>query len=206
MSENSTSNIGFANLNNDELRQLIEQAQAVLAEREAEAAGRRMVKFENIRVAHGTSGQTVLVFSPYHPDLVRDSRSLNGKWQSGNSSWKFDIRDEERVRGIVREVYGTDGSTEVEVVDVQMVIDDNNGGGKQLFALGREIASRPGRDARVRLGDRVTIVSGEFPPSAGSSKYPSLIRNEPVTVLVRDVPAVLADVAAATDPDVYQIV
>lgn len=165
-----------------------------------------MVKFDSIRVCHSQSGQYALVFSPYHPDLVRESRSLNGKWQPGNQSWRFDIRDEESVRQIIREVYGTDGSAEVEVCDVQMVIDSNNGSDKQLFALGREIASRSGRDARVRLGDGVTILDGNFPPSAGSSKYPSLIRNEPVTVLVRDVPAILADVAAATDPDVYQIV
>jgi hypothetical protein len=205
MSDNTTNVLDLTSFGSDELRQMIEQAQAILTEREAQAQGRRTVKIENIWVKPGREGKFALVFSPYHPALVKSAQGLNGKWQSSNSLWRFDIRDEERVREIVRTVFGTDGSTPVEVCDVEMIITGNNGSGAQLFALGREIASRSERDARVKLGYGVTVVSGKFPGSAGSSKYPRLVGSAPVVVLVRDVPAVLADVAAATEPDVYRI-
>lgn len=209
MSDFSTLNELLETRNSEELRELIALAQSILARREASEtadASRRMVKFDSIRVVKDKSGQYIMAITPYHPDLVKECRALNGKWQSGNSAWVFDVRDEDRVRQMVSSVFGTDGSEPVEVVDVHVVITGDNGGDKDLFALGRKIAERRGRDARVQLGDGVTVVDGRFPASAGSAKYPRLVLSNPVTVLVRDVPAHLAQSAIDDSPEVYQIV
>jgi hypothetical protein len=192
--------IDLTTLTTPELQQLVEQAQALIAQR-AEQAGRKTRRFSEIRITHRNG--SVDVDSPYHPDFVKAARRLNGKF--GGGVWTFDGRDTERICEALIEVYGTDGSMPVEVVDIEVVITGNNGGDTSLFALGRQIAQRRGRDTRVQLGDGVVIVEGGFPASAGSAKYPRLVSNGPVKVLVRDVPRILAEKAASEDPDTYRI-
>jgi hypothetical protein len=212
MLENTTSNLDLTIFSNDELRQLIEQAQAVLAEREASEATpqpeRRMVKVEGIKVCLDKTGKFAMAITPYHPDLVKEFRALNGKWQAGNASWVFDARDIERVREMVTETFGTDGKEPVEVVDVAMVLVGSATNDKSRFALGREIVARVARDSRVKLGDGVTVISGSFTGSGGSRNNPAIMRygEEPVTVLVRDVPMVLAQEAVESDSEIYRIV
>lgn len=133
-------------------------------------------------------GGKVSVHSPYHPDFVTAARKLNGKWNS--PYWNFDSRDEQRVREACFKVYGTDGG-EVETVDIRMQVTRSSD--NPLFAYGRMIVERRGRDTRVNLGDGVVILDGDFPRSCGSTKYPSLTNGEPVTVEVRDVPVSLVE-------------
>lgn len=194
---------------NDELHAFIAVAQAIIAERKAtEQTERRMVKIENIRVCRNTTGDKIMAITPYHPDLVKECRALNGKWQAGNSAWVFDVRDEDRVREMVAEVFGTDGKETVEVCDVEMTLFGGKTNDKSRFALGREIVARAARDSRVKLGDGVTIVSGSFTNSGGSRNNPAIMRygEEPVVVLVRDVPVSLATAAVESDPETYCIV
>lgn len=137
--------------------------------------------------------------APYHPAAVARFRALGGQWNG--DVWLFDPRDEARVRDAATAVYGTDG-TPSAVVDVRVTLTvarqatlwegDNN-----LFLLGRQIARRPYRDARVALGDGVVIVEGRFSGAGGSAKNPALGNLDGITVEVRDVPAVLADQAIA---------
>lgn len=130
----------------------------------------------------------VSVYSPYHPDFVAAARKLNGKWSS--PYWSFDSRDEERVRNVCFKVYGTDGS-EVETTDIKVQITRSSS--NPLFAYGRMVVERRGRNSRVTLGDGVVILDGDFPASCGSSRYPSLTNGEPVTLEVRDVPISLVE-------------
>jgi hypothetical protein len=199
----NTSSLDLTTLSNDELKALIERAQALIAERNA-ASGRRMVKFDNIRVR--TDGNSISVETPYHPEFIKQARGLNGKFSGG--VWTFDVRDAERVHQTVANVYGAVGGVPVEVVDVEMELTSSNASGQQVFALGRQIASRSMRDSRVKLGDGVTVATGSFTSSGGSRNNPAIMgyRGEPVTVLVRDVPVTLAQAAVESDNKVYRIV
>jgi len=202
MLQDSTGSFDLATLGNEQLQALIEQAQAILTHRQNVQVAGRTAEFSDIRIV--ARGNSIDVISPYHPDFVKLARQLNGKFGAG--PWTFDARDEARIRDLLRSIYGTDGSGPIEVADVQAIITGTNGGDNVLFALGREIASRRERDARVRLGNGVTIVDGGFPGSCGSTKYPRLVSSGPVIVLVRDVPLALAQAAVESDNGVYSIV
>lgn len=134
-----------------------------------------------------TNNKKLAVVSPYHPRFVEGARRLNGKWNAGQ--WEFDLRDNQRVRKLMVEVYGTDGSDNPELTDVTMTIDARTP--NPFFAYGREVAVRKGRDSRVTLGDGVIVIDGKFPASCGSSKYPGLLSNGTVTLEVRDIPVCL---------------
>lgn len=135
-------------------------------------------------------GKTTLA-SPYHPDLPAAARKIGGKSQKNaagkHTAWEFDARDEARVRALATEIYGTDGSTAVELVTVRLDMDQLSEAPDCWFA-GRRVARRPGRDDDVRLGDGVIVIEGGFAGSAGSVKYPRL-GAKPGTILeVRDLP------------------
>lgn len=136
----------------------------------------------------------IVVQTPYHPEFPPAAKRMGGKWDAANRVWVFDARDEERVRALVRGLFGTDGSEEPQkLVTVRIRADlhpatDSNA----LWLFGRRIAYRLGRDFPVRLGDGVVIIEGDFARRGGSRKYPAL-EPLPGTVLeIRDVPAELA--------------
>lgn len=187
MNEYSTVLSTLETLTLDELELLAEEVQNRIAKlRHSQKA---LIKIPGIDLR--VTDDQVLVTSPYLPEFVTGARRLNGKFVG--DVWKFDRRDEQTVRSLMVETYGTDGSP-VEVGDVEMdIYASGNGSEKQLFAFGREIANRPARDERVRLGNNVVIRTGDFGPSAGSRANPRLLQNGVVTVLVRDVPQILID-------------
>lgn len=132
------------------------------------------------------------VQSPYYPEWLVQARRLGGRWDPVAATWSFDVRDEAAVRTALREVYGTDGEGPVELVDVALTLVPGTYA-RTVFALGREIAHRPGRDAPVRLGEGVRILRGTFPARGGSAKYPAIgDLSQDVVLLVRDVPRDLA--------------
>lgn len=136
-------------------------------------------------------GDRVALCSPYNPALPPKAKLLGGRWDSVQRVWTFDARDESRVRELAKTVYGTDGAPDTRTVTVRVVLGPSTNGGDSIYLFGREIASRPGRDLPVRLGNGVIVVDGHFPESGGSMKYPSIFgKNEAaVTVEIRDVPA-----------------
>lgn len=144
------------------------------------------------------AGGVLRVNAPYHPDFPSRAKGLGGKWDSGTKSWTFDPRDEERVRALCRDIFGTDGDTAPEMVTLRVDVDKVVGRNDQeCWVAGRCIARRPGRDWHVRLGEGVILLAGGFPSRGGSAKYPAL-EPEPGTVLeVRDVPRPAAEKAVA---------
>lgn len=132
----------------------------------------------------------VIAQTPYHPSLPAKARALGGKWDPARKVWTFDARDEERVREMVRAIYGTDGSQPAAVVTVRYTPDRHDLQHATLWLFGREVATRMGRDNPVRLGEGVVIVSGAFAGSGGSRQYP-LIGDADVVLEVRDVPAAM---------------
>ena len=183
----------------DELQELRVHIESLISQREKA----RGVRLGSLPITLTKNAGKIFVASPYHPSFVKEARILNGKYAS--RQWSFDQRDEQRVRQGLYNVYGAD-DTAVPVVNVRMVINSANGDVQHLFDLGREIAYRNTRDEEVRLGAGVTILEGQFRRSCGSNKYPAIIQSGEVILLVRDVPATLAEFAEADDPNIYQIV
>jgi hypothetical protein len=156
-----------------------------------------------------TADGRTTVHSPYHPGWPSQARALGGRWSGG--AWVFDSRDEERVRALAREVYGTDGSPDpggtvsvrIQVCDVQ---GERGGHPARLYEFGRLIATRFGRDEEPRLADGVVLIEGGFGRSAGSHNYIRLGPEEGTVVEVRDVPRTVAvdhglEIAAEDGPD-----
>lgn len=156
-----------------------------------------------------SGGELLKLVSPYHPDLVPEARRLNGRWDGDRKAWYFDPRDAEALRAVVARVYGIDPlappATD-ELVNVRVRLSGSAYYGASVFLLGRELASRPSRDSRVRLGQGVVVLEGEFPESGGSVKHPDLWSRHgssgDVLLEVRDVPRAVAEQALAGDPSV----
>lgn len=158
--------------------------------------------FERIRIT--TDAEYVYVLAPYHSDFVALGQEFSPMF---TGEWIFNIRDENAVREIVKRVYGTDGSEPVTVCDVQMVVNKKIGARQNLFALGRYIATRSTRGWKVELGENVTILSGSFAPQCGTLSRPLItVFEQPVVLLVSDVPVALANHAVADDPETYHII
>lgn len=135
-----------------------------------------------------TSGNTLTVVTPFDPSMPTRAKKIGGRWNPAQRAWTFDSRDEQRVRDLLRDIYGTDGSTDTgPAVTVRLECGAYN---RQEFRIaGRRLAWRPARDADVVLADGVVIVSGSFPCSGGSVRNPRLDHDDPVVLEVRDVPA-----------------
>lgn len=144
-----------------------------------------------------TEGSRIVLDAPYHPNMPKRARALGGRFDGVSKTWSFDVRDEERVRAMARDIYGTDGSTAVELVTVRVNLDVYPHERQTMFFAGRKIAHRPGRDYSVRLGDGVVVVEGGFPGSGGSMKNPALSPKDGTVLEIRDLPrtAVEAEMA-----------
>ncbi len=133
------------------------------------------------------------VRSPYDASFVAKAKTIGGRWDGANKAWQFDSRDENRVRDLCREVFGTDGSPAdtADLVTVRIRAADHelnsNNGGHIQFA-GRRLATRPGRDSAVRLAAGVVVVEGAFDGSGGSMRYPVVAADDEVVLEVRDIP------------------
>lgn len=144
-----------------------------------------------VRVFTLDSGRVALV-SPYNAEVSPAAKAIGGRWDGGSRHWHFDGRDEERVRELAREIFGTDGSPEQEgdVVTFRWSIGSygTSKGDNELELAGRRVAYRRSSGEPVRLGEGVVIIEGGFTPGAGSNRYPAL-GPLPGTVLeVRDFP------------------
>lgn len=138
-----------------------------------------------------TNDGRVAAMTPYHPNFPARARALGGKFvdtTSGGKAWAFDARDEERVRAICLDIYGTDGTpTDTVTLRVTALADMYEAAGS-IYVAGRVLARAFGRDSGAKLGEGVVHLSGKMPNSGGS------VRNWRTTVAdgsvfeVRDVP------------------
>jgi hypothetical protein len=151
-----------------------------------------------------TTDNLTRVVCDYSPTLPARFRSLGGKWDATLREWSFDPRDAGRVRDILASEFGLDDE---RLVTLRVNTDKLERLGDSIWIGGRLIAKRWSRDSRVRLGDGVIIIKGEFPPSAGSWKHPRLADYKSGIVLeARDIPVSLAEKAMEYNPQAYEIV
>lgn len=147
----------------------------------------RVVKPTDIRI--DIEGGWAYLTAPYNPEANSGYRGLGGRWDSGRKAWRFEARDADYVRRILREHFGRTDEP-VRVVDVRVELEQVADWREQEFWFaGRRIARRPARDSAVQLGEGVLMVEGEFPPSGGSVKYPALEDVDGIVLEIRDVPA-----------------
>lgn len=124
----------------------------------------------------------------YYPPANPIYRKLGGKWNSVSRQWVFDARIEKELKTELQKLFGTGRLYTVHY----KIVPEN--APTELCKFGRVLASRRFRDAKVKLGDGVVIVNGEFPASAGSSRYPRLLGSGgEVTLKIFDVPESLID-------------
>lgn len=141
-------------------------------------------------------GTAVILASPYDPALPAQAKSLGGKFSGADKTWQFDVRDEQRVRDLARQLYGTDGTENTDEatvtvrVNVGAMPNDNSG---ELRLAGRRLAHRPTRDETVRLAAGVVVLSGGFGRSGGSVRYPALAASDDTVLEVRDLPRPVAE-------------
>ena len=133
----------------------------------------------------------------YHPEFPRRAARLGGKWSPETKEWSFYAREEEAVRKLCIQTYGSDGET-ADLVDViatarQDMVARRAG----IFLAGRCIARARDRDGGARLGEGVIQIDGPCPRSGGSRQYWETIVPSQCRVQVRDVPRIAVEAAMA---------
>ncbi len=133
----------------------------------------------------------IKVVSPYNKDFVAKARRTGGRWNADQKAWIFDARDENRVRRLLADVYGTDGHDAGETVTVRIDASKfyNN---QEIIVGGVTIVKRHRRDEEPRLAENAVIVEGSFDWRGGSQKYPLLDDNDAI-IEVRDIPRTVAE-------------
>ena len=137
-----------------------------------------------------TSGSSIGVKTP-HADLNfnRKAKELGGSWAPAVREWRFDVRNEALVRAALKRSYGTDGTTEADVVSVQMHVDKSEWQGPVSVA-GRLIARAFGRDSGATLADGVVLLSGKVTSGGSRANWRTVVDG---VVLLHDVPRKVAE-------------
>jgi len=137
--------------------------------------------------------KSLMVSSPYVPQLPKKARDLGGKWDSTNKIWVFDLRDETRVQRLYEDTYGEWPGAEAIKVDIQLTAIGIPWGDKSsIFFGGREIARAYGRDSGAKLGNGVVVLKGGF-DSGGSVKNWATKALEGTVIELRDIPLTMIE-------------
>jgi hypothetical protein len=135
------------------------------------------------------------LYAPYTPELPDKAKALGGRFDRSNRAWRFDARDENRVRDLSRKVYGTDGSDADDTVTVRVQVNDERPWHERrqgLFLGGHPIARAYSRDSGAEIADGVVVLQGDI-RSSGSAKNWTTRADEETIFEVRDVPRGMAE-------------
>lgn len=137
---------------------------------------------------------TIVVRSPYNPGFAPRAKALGGRFfkDPAGARWDFDPRDEERVRDLCRDIYGTDGSPAAiaDTVTIRATLAATNYD-RELYIAGRQVARALGRDSGARLSEGTIILSGKL-DSGGSARNYYLRAVGETVIEVRDLPRAAA--------------
>lgn len=136
------------------------------------------------------SSGALFLRAPFNPEANTDYRNIGGKWKEEHRAWRFDVRDRDRLREILRTHFGRDDRPVLKSVTARVDLDEAASGYRpEIRMFGRVIAARLHRDAPVRLGDGVILIDGKFSSSGGSVRNPEVGALEGIILEVRDIPA-----------------
>ncbi|EMO54825.1 hypothetical protein [Leptospira noguchii] len=135
----------------------------------------------------------ISVFVDYNTEFIEKAKNLNGKWNPIEKSWSFNLKDHEEVKNVLRNIYGEDGESLTEFVNIKILTKENitsyDKGGITL--KGREIARAYNKDT-VKLGKTVKMISGEIDSGGTSNKVSTIIKENSI-FLIEDFPKLLLD-------------
>ena len=130
------------------------------------------------------------ILAPYSKKFITRIKGLGGKW--ANPTWLVPLENEQYVRNLLVELFGTDG-TETDLVSVEVRLPE---GLSQLqgpiFLFGKLIASARGRDSGATVERDVALLEGEA-RSGGSVKNWDTVLTTPTTLVIRNVPRVAVE-------------
>jgi len=150
-------------------------------------------------------GDLIYVRSDYNPKFVEKARQLNGQFRKyKGKAWEFNIREEERVKQALMEIYGEDGETEIKKLDVYVDLSKVDNNSDSLYMLGRQLLHTWGMYKKVDLGEDVTIESGSV-KSGGSKDYPVVQWEDDTVLLVRGVPETAYKKEMETNPQAISL-
>ena len=136
-------------------------------------------------------GPEIFVESPYNTLFVAEARRLYGRWREGK--WWFDLYRQDRVREVLREIYGTDGDSPPDTVTVRVTWERGaEAVWDGIVIAGRHVATAHQMGEGVTLGDGVELESGLFYGSADGKNWSTRVRFG-TTILMRDFPRGLVD-------------
>lgn len=148
----------------------------------------------------------IKVASPYNKFFVLQARNLGGRWKSAEKVWEFDVRDEERVRDLCREVYGNDGQTTDTVTLRVKWAEGMSEYQGPLCVAGRPVARAWGRDSGAKLCEGIVLLKGKFDSGGSLKNWDTRVVSEGgVELLVRDFPRAKAEELIQTEPNEYSV-
>lgn len=140
-----------------------------------------------------TTDTQLLCSAPFNARFNERAVKLSGRWNPVKRAWVFDTRDEQRVRDLLIEIYGTDGTpTETVTIRLDAAIwkpTDRDGNERSMYFAGRKVIWRQFRDDPVYMPYGVLLLEGQFAGVAGSTRYPELGPLDGVVLEIKDVPA-----------------
>ncbi|EKR71792.1 hypothetical protein LEP1GSC041_0606 [Leptospira noguchii str. 2006001870] len=132
------------------------------------------------------------MFVDYNTEFIEKAKNLNGKWEPIEKSWSFKLKDHEELKNVLRNVYGEDGESLTEFVNIKILAKDNiisyDKGGVTL--KGREIARA--YNNTVKLGKTVKMITGSI-DYAGNSKHLSTRIEKNSVFIIENFPKLLLD-------------
>jgi hypothetical protein len=134
--------------------------------------------------------ENIKVSAPYNTLFVSKAKKIGGKWNKPH--WEFDIRDEDRVRALCMEIYGSDG-LQSNLCTIRVLYDSSDVASQGPIEFhGRTVAAATSHNSGVKLGDGVVVITGGF-TSNGSIKNWVTQAKKGTACLIRDVPRAIVE-------------
>ena len=138
------------------------------------------------------------ISSPFNSDFIDKIHSIgSAKWERQLRAWSVPVTELDSVKGMLREVYGTDGSENIEnkvniklTTDDDVDLDDIQEDPMTMTLFGREIMRAYSRDSGVKVAPDVTVV-GDY-GSGGSRNHPTIWFGKGAEIYIYKVPESLA--------------
>ena len=147
-----------------------------------------------------------IVKTQYNPRWNNPAKNLGGKWNSSDKAWEFDARDEDRVRGLLQQIYGEgkDAIADLDTVTVQATFEKYDSKDcKGFYTCGRLVAYACSRDSGARLGAKVILLKGNFNSGGSWKNWITTVASNTV-VEIKDVPRNALELLG--DADVIEII